>query len=344
MKEKINLKNISRAELGHFIHQIGEKPFRTPQIWNWIYQKGALSFQEMTDLSKNLREKLKSTCFIGSLKLVNTRKSDESKTQKFLWQLEDDLLIESVYIPEGSRHTICISSQVGCSCGCRFCATGEMGFSRNLKVYEIIDQVLGITREINHKPTNIVMMGMGEPLLNFNNLIKALTILNSEDGFAIGHRKITISTVGIVPMIVRYTQEKYPFKLAISLNATTDTQRSQIMPINQKYPLNLLLSAAYDYTQRTRRRITFEYVLIKNINDTPDDAKRLLDLLKKFPCKVNLIGFNPTGNHYKRSDENRMEHFAKMIRSLCAPVTFRLSKGSDIRAACGQLAIKNMHK
>lgn len=341
MGNKLNLLDLSKSELNHYIKQIGEKSFRTQQLWKWIYQKTVPSFQEMTDISKKLRTKLETTACIGSLKLISKKKSTKTKTQKYLFQGEDGLFIESVYIQENGRHTICVSSQVGCKCGCFFCATAQMGFFRNLKTHEIVDQVLQITRVIKHKPTNIVLMGMGEPLLNFDNVIKALNILNSNDGLAIGHRKITISTVGIVPMIDRYTAEKHPYKLAISLNGTTDAQRCSLMPINQKYPIKKLLRSAKEYTKKTKRRVTFEYVLIKDINDTPADAERLLKLLNNLPCKVNLIGYNQTESQYQCSDETTIQKFSEIIKPICAPITRRLSKGNDIEAACGQLAIKD---
>ncbi len=330
---------MSRQELDQFIADIDEKSFRAGQIWSWIYQKNLTSFDQMTNISQSLRTKIDRIAFISSLKLVNKTVSTRSKTEKFLWELGDGLRIESVYIPEGKRRTVCISCQVGCALKCRFCATGSMGFIRNLEVEEITDQVLSILREIGGKPTNIVVMGMGEPFLNVNNVIKALYILNHSDGMAIGHRKITISTAGIIPQLIRYAEEAHPFKLAISLNATTDPQRTYLMPINLKYPLHELLRTARIYTKKIKKRITFEYVLLKGINDTQADAHRLLGLLNGIPCKVNLIAYNPTGNRFKAPDEDTIKHFAEAIRPLCAPVTTRLSKGDDIHAACGQLAV-----
>ncbi|MCJ7813624.1 23S rRNA (adenine(2503)-C(2))-methyltransferase RlmN [bacterium] len=337
--KKINLKSLSRQEFNQFIDDIHEKPFRADQIWSWIYQKNVISFDGMTNISRPLRATLERIAFIRSLKLIKKTISSISKTEKFLWRLEDGLLIESVYIPEGKRRTVCISSQVGCALKCHFCATGTMGFIRNLEVEEITDQILSISREVGQKPTNIVVMGMGEPLLNVDNVMKALYILNQSDGIAIGHRKITISTAGIIPQLIRYTNEAHPFKLAISLNATTDSQRTRLMPINKTYPLSELLQTARLYTQKTKKRITFEYVLIKGINDTQADAHRLLRLLKGIPCKVNLIAYNPTSGLFEPPDDTTIHRFAETIRPLCAPVTMRLSKGDDIHAACGQLAV-----
>jgi len=339
--KKIDLKTFSREELDKFIAEIDEKPFRSLQLWSWIYQKGLTSFDGMTNISRKLRTKLNRIALINSLKLVDKRVSPVSKTIKFLWELEDGLRIESVYIPEKKRRTVCISSQVGCSLGCSFCATGSMGFFRDLMPHEIVDQVLSTRRAVGERPTNIVVMGMGEPFLNYDNVIRALTIISDPEGIAIGHRKITISTAGIVPQLYRYTEERRPFKLAISLNVTTDAQRTKLMPINMKYPLGELIKAARFYTRKLKKRLTFEYVLIKNVNDTPADARRLVKLLKGIPCKVNLIPYNSTYKKYSRPDDERIHTFAESVRDLYAPVTLRLSRGDDINGACGQLAVSN---
>ena len=337
---KTNLKSMTRRQLEHFVVSMGEKRFRASQIWSWMYLRGVVSFDAMTDLSKNLRERFHRVAYIGALKCIDKKASPASGTQKYLWELEDGLRIESVYIPEGKRRTVCISSQVGCALECRFCATARMGFVRNLLADEIVDQVISIWRDVGEKPTNVVVMGMGEPFLNYENIIQALACINDPEGIAIGHRKITVSTAGIVPQLHRYTQEGHPYKLAISLNGTTDAQRSRLMPVNRTYPLEELLHAAAEYTRRGRRRLTFEYVLLKGINDTPDDAGRLLSLLKGIPCKVNLIAYNPIGTKFCRPDEDHIHAFADSIRSMCAPVTLRLSRGDDIQGACGQLAVQ----
>lgn len=338
--KKRNLKGLSREELLAFVDSIGEKSFRATQLWSWIYHKGSVVFQEMSNISKDLRSRLDETAFISSLKLKKKTVSPVSGTRKYLWELEDGLTMESVYIPDGKRRTVCISSQIGCRLQCGFCATGRMGFVRNLLPHEILDQVIGVQRDVGEKLTNIVVMGMGEPFLNYDHVIKALSIIRDPEGIAIGHRKITISTAGIIPEIKRFIEEKQLFQLAISLNATTDEQRSRIMPINKKYPLKDLLAVARQYARSTRKRLTFEYVLLEGINDTPDDAKRLLKLLKKIPCKINLIAYNPTGRKFSRPREERIQAFAESIRPLLAPVTLRLSRGDDINSACGQLATK----
>ncbi|MBN1780055.1 23S rRNA (adenine(2503)-C(2))-methyltransferase RlmN [bacterium] len=340
MMSKTNLKSLTFNELQEWIHSTGEKPFRASQIWSWLYQKNIVEFSGMTNIARSFQTHLHDHAFIYSLSPVKTTGSSATRTQKILWQLEDGLHIESVFIPDGHRRTFCISTQAGCAMGCGFCATAAMGFQRNLHVHEMTEQVLSMQRHLGIKPTNLVLMGMGEPFLNYDNVIRALTILNNAEGTAIGHRRITISTCGIVPAIERYTRENHPYKLAISLNATTDETRSSLMPVNRKYPLNTLLRAAEAYTRQSHKRITFEYVMIRNLNDTPEDARRLMRMLRGIPCKVNLIGYNATNPDFTRSDDKRIHAFAEAIAPLSAPVTLRLSKGDDIQAACGQLATK----
>jgi len=340
--EKVNLKGLARSELEDFVYDLGEKEYRARQIWSWIYQKGVNSFDDMTNISKKLRNHLSEVAYISSLKLYNESSSDQSGTRKFMWELKDGLFVESVYIPEGKRRTICISTQVGCAMGCKFCATGTMGFTRNLEPDEIIDQVLRIREITGKQPTNIVVMGMGEPLLNYDNLIKALTIIKDNEGIAIGHRKITISTAGIVPQIRRYIRDKEPYNLAISLNAATDKVRSQIMPVNNKYPIRMLIEAVKEYAAFSRKRITFEYVLLHKVNDTPEQAKALKKLLRSIPCKINLIPYNETTKVFRRPDDRHILKFAESLRTMHAAVTLRLSKGDDIQGACGQLVVKNL--
>jgi len=336
MKNKTDLTSLSRQELEDWIKTLGEKPFRAAQIWSWIYERGADDFGAMTNIAKAFRTKLAECAVVGTLKLLDVKVSS-SGTRKFLFHLEDGFSIESVYIPESRRRTVCLSTQVGCTLGCQFCATGTLGFHRNLTASEIVGQMLAVRRTVGEKPTNIVVMGMGEPLLNYDQVIKALQILNHQDGLAIGHRKITISTAGVVPQIRRYTRERHPFRLAVSLNATTNTLRTQLMPVNRKYALKDLLQAVREYTQTSRKRITFEYVLLDGINDSPKDAQRLISLLQGIPCKVNLIAYNATSSQFRRPPDDRIAAFAEAISPLCAPVTLRLSRGDDINGACGQL-------
>ena len=324
-----------------FVLSMGEKSFRAKQLWSWIYQKGVTSFDEMTNIAKSFRLDLDQKAQIGSLDLLTQTNSRSSETRKYLWQLKDGLQVESVFIPEQKRRTICISTQVGCAMGCRFCATGTMGFIRNLEPNEIVGQVLQVRRDIG-QPTNLVIMGMGEPFMNYDNLLKALYIIKDGDGVAIGHRKITISTAGIVPRILQYTKERHPFLLAISLNATTDEVRNEIMPINHKYPIAELLSAAKAYTQALKKRLTFEYVLIHGVNNSYQDAHRLMKLVKGIPCKINLIAYNTTTDLLKRPSDDQVRKFAQWIEPMNVPITLRLSRGQDIDGACGQLVVKGL--
>jgi len=329
---------MSLTELEEFALSIQERPFRAKQLFAWIYRKNVTSFGEMSDLSGALRLRLNDIAFIGSLTERKMVRSTLSATQKFLFQLYDKTHIESVHITEGKRQTICLSSQVGCALGCTFCATGGMGFRRNLEVWEMMAQLLTIQRKLKVNITNVVIMGMGEPFLNYDNVIRACYLMNHPDGLAIGHRRIVISTSGIVPAIRRYADEKQPFKLAISLNAPTDDQRNQIMPINKKYPLQELLNVARYYVKKSRLRITFEYVLISDFNDRLQDAHRLRQLLRDFPCKINLIPYNVSSEKWCRPSEDRINRFIDTLRDMNAVVSIRWSKGSDIDAACGQLA------
>ena len=338
--DPVNLKSLSRSELERFILESGEKRFRADQIWSWMYAKCCTRFEEMTDISRTFRTRLESLASLGRLKLVEKTVSPHQTAQKYLWELEDGLRIESVTIRESDRRTFCISSQVGCRLGCAFCATGGMGFHRNLGTAEIVQQVLEMQAASGERPTNLVVMGMGEPFLNYDAVIKALSILNDCDGFALGHRKITISTAGIVPVIDRFTAEAHPFKLAVSLNAGTDSLRSELMPVNRKYPIHSLLDAVRRYTRNRRKRVTFEYVVLAGVNHSDDDARRIRSLLHDIPCKVNLIAYNTTNHRYTSPDPEDVERFAELIRPLSAPVTLRLSRGEDISAACGQLAVK----
>jgi len=339
--EKINLKGMTLSELENFVKDVGIEPYRARQIFQWIYNKNVTSFEEMTNLSKWLRKKIAEKAEIPILKILRLNRSTKSGTIKFLFQLPDGKAVESVYMPDGSRRTVCVSSQVGCALQCRFCQTGKMGFKRNLKVWEIVDQVLAIERELKVNVTNIVLMGMGEPFHNYENVIRAAELFSHPEGLAIGQRKITISTSGLVPAIRRFTRENRRFKLAISLNATTDSVRSYLMPINKKYPLSELLDAVREYSSVSRNRVTFEYVLISGKNDSVEDARRLQRLLDGIRCKINLIPYNPTLLEFSAPDEETINRFIQELLDFPAPVTVRRSNGDDIDAACGQLYVKN---
>lgn len=356
---KINIKELSKEELSAFIERLGLKPYRTEQIINWVYRKFAVSFDEMTNLSKETREKLKDTAVISNLVLLKTLKSKDC-TQKFLFELEDGELIESVLIPDNERLTLCISSQAGCAMSCGFCLTGSAGFRRNLKSYEILDQIISVMRIIRdrgitkpeksgHHITNIVLMGMGEPLNNFDEVVSALWKVTELMKFS--KRRTTLSTSGIIPKILSLAATGPGVNLAISLNATTDETRSMIMPVNKKYPLKELIKACRQFPLPPRSRITFEYVLIAEINDSEDDAFRLVNLLKGIRSKVNLIPYNPPHTainnhaskgsarslHFSRPAETDILAFQKILLDRGLMAVIRKSRGRDISAACGQL-------
>jgi 23S rRNA (adenine2503-C2)-methyltransferase len=334
--KKIDLKALSKQELESFIKESGLPSFRAKQILSWIYEKYAGSIHEITELSKDLREKLSENAYISNLEPLG-RQISEDGTEKFLFGLEDAETIESVLIPDEDRLTLCISSQVGCAMGCRFCLTGRLGLKRNLKSHEIVDQIISVSRVLKGGAiTNIVLMGMGEPLANFDNVVDALWRIA---GFMkISPRRITLSTSGIVPKILELSKKAPAVNLAISLNATTDDVRNYIMPINKTYPIKELLTACRKFPLSPRRRITFEYVMLRNINDTPEDAKRLINLLKGIPSKVNLIPFNPyEGSEFERPEDARVLNFQKILLKGHITALIRKSKGQDILAACGQL-------
>ncbi len=337
MAEKVNLKALSRDDLMLFTEDAGLPRYRADQLLHWIYERYAADVDEITEFSKKLRANLDEIAYISALKLLRRLVSADG-TEKFLFSLEDGNTIESVLIPDKERLTLCISSQAGCAMGCRFCLTGKLGFIRNLKAYEIIDQVLSVNRMIrpDRRVTNIVLMGMGEPLANFDEVAEALWRISLFVG--ISKRKITLSTSGLVPGIILLAERAPEVNLAVSLNATTDRVRSRIMPVNRKYPLATLLAACRAFPLSPRRRITFEYVLIDGINDLPEDARRLVKLLKGIRCKVNLIPLNPhEGSDLKRPSDESVLAFQDILVGDNMTVLVRESKGRDISAACGQL-------
>ncbi len=333
---KVDLKALSKQELASFIKESGLPAFRAKQLLHWIYEKNARSISDITELSKELRERLAGKAYISNLELLDRRISGDG-TEKFLFGLEDGESIESVFIPDEDRLTLCISSQSGCAMGCRFCLTGTMGLKRNLQPHEIADQVISAGRMIGpRKITNIVFMGMGEPLANFDNVVEALWRITG--WIKISPRRITLSTSGIAPKIPELAIKAPKVKLAVSLNATTDAVRNSIMPVNRTYPLRALLDACRKFPLPARGRITFEYVLLKDVNDTREDAKRLKNLLKGIPSKVNLIPFNPyTGSEFERPDEKSVLEFQNILLNAHITAIIRKSKGQDISAACGQL-------
>ena len=336
-----NLKSFSSPELEAFLISLGMKRYRANQVYQWLYQKGAASFDEMTNLSKEERTALNEKVYISSLILIKKQTASDG-TEKYLFELEDGNRIESVLIPDEKRLTLCISTQVGCSMGCRFCLTGKGGLKRNLEAHEIVDQALAVKGLLNKRITNIVLMGMGEPLANYDNTIAALKILLDEKALNFSSRKITLSTAGLIPQIDKLGKEGVKVNLAISLNAATDDVRSKIMPINKKYPIKELIACCKRFPLPKRRRITFEYVMLKDINDTKEDAERLCKLLKGVPCKVNLIPFNEyEGCEFKKPDEKSVERFREILIEHHIMSITRKSKGAEISAACGQLRGSN---
>jgi 23S rRNA (adenine2503-C2)-methyltransferase len=336
---KIDLKDLSPAELRGFVASYGKEKYRTLQILKWLYQKGASSFDEMTNLPKKLREEWKKLCSISTLTPVRLQSARDG-TKKFLFQLEDGNRIESVLIPEKNRLTLCISTQVGCGLGCQFCLTGKKGFKRNLKVSEIVNQILAAKRALEERQsiTNIVLMGMGEPLANYENTLKAIQLMTCSDAFKISSRRVTLSTVGLLPELERLSIERVPFRLAISLNATEDETRSRLMPVNRRYSLKKLLDLCRRFPLRPRERITFEYVLLKGINDSIQDAKRMVKLLEAIPSKVNLIPLNEApGIPYERPSDEQVREFQEILMAGGLTAIVRSSKGQEISAACGQL-------
>ncbi|QAT85828.1 radical SAM protein [Corallococcus coralloides] len=342
----VDVASLSREKLALFLsEQLGERPFRAAQLYRWLHQRGATSFDEMTDLSKALREKLRVKAEIVPL-VKDLEQRSVDGTIKYRFKTRDGRFIESVYMPAEDRKTLCVSTQVGCAMACSFCMTGTLGLKRNLTAGEIVAQVHAVNREVRRNEsletlrplTNLVFMGMGEPLHNFENLKTALAILQSEEGPNFSHRHITVSTVGLVPMIERFGQET-DVKLAISLNASTDEQRSQTMPVNRKWNIQALLDACRKFPLRQGRRITFEYVLLKGFNDSDEDAHRLRELLRDIPAKVNLIPYNENpGLGFQTTGEQRAEEFRAILAEAHVAAYIRKNRGRDIAGACGQLA------
>jgi len=342
---RIDLKNLSPSELESFIASFGKERYRSIQLLRWLYQIGVHRFDEMTNLSKTFRQALSHICFVSSLSPLHIEKSKDG-TQKFLFQLEDGNRIESVLIPEKKRITLCLSTQAGCAMGCRFCLTGKMGFKRNLTTAEILNQIIAVKKTLLDRTsiTNIVLMGMGEPLANYENTLKAIELMTHPEAFKCSSRRVTLSTVGLLPELNQLTQEKIRFRLAVSLNASDEETRSRLMPINRHHPLKKVLELCRRYPLPPRARITFEYVLLKGENDSPEDAKRLLRLLKGVPSKINLIPLNEApGIPYKKPSEERVSQFQEILMEGGLTAIVRASKGADISAACGQLQGKALN-
>ena len=330
------------TDLKEICEKHGVESFRAKQLFNWLYSNDIKGFNDLINLPKAFINILKLDHCIHPLELVQSTKSNSELTNKFLFKTSSGSLIESVLMKEDKRVTLCLSTQVGCALDCKFCATAKMGFKENLNSGEILDQYLLIRQKVKKPITNIVFMGMGEPFLNYKNVIKAAHLLHSPDGINMSTKRITISTAGVIDKIKRFTKEKEKFKLAISLNGTTNEQRSLIMPITLKNSLDDLLDASKKYTESSNRWLTFEYVLLKERNDTVEDANRLITLLTEVQrCKLNVIPYNEIDGEFQRPNQNQIQAFMNKLRSAQFPVTIRWSKGTDIDAGCGQLAIKN---
>ena len=341
---KKDIRKYSLNNLSEFFVSKGEKAFRAKQVYEWLWKKSATSFDEMTNLSKETRSLLIDNFIINSVKIKQQQKSYDG-TIKILFELHDGKIVEGVLIPSEKRVTACISSQVGCALACSFCATGTLGFTRNLDFDEIYDQVAIISKlaveKLDLKLSNIVYMGMGEPLLNYDNVMKSIDIITSENGLAMSPQRITVSTAGISKMIKQLGDDNIRFNLAISLHTANNNKRNEIMPINKKDSLYDLIEAIKYFHEKTNQRITFEYILFKNYNDSIDDANELAFFCKNFPVKINIIEYNNVvDTPFRRADKSHTEEFVKLLESRNIIVNLRKSRGKDIDAACGQLANK----
>jgi len=334
---KMNLKGMWIADFEGLLGELGEKRYKARQLASWIYARGASDFSEMTELSKDLRDKLGRIATINGVELVKRQVSQKDLSEKFLFKLSDGEKVETVLMWEADRVTACVSTQVGCPLGCTFCATGQMGCKRSLTAGEIVDQIIALRdNRVNH----VVLMGMGEPLLNYDEVLRAIRIMNNEMGLSFAAKRITVSTVGIPAMIEKLADENLKLKLAISLNAPTDAKRTKLMPINKKHPIKEVLAAVKAFGKKTKRGVTFEYVLIRDVNDSEKDALALSKLVKGIRCKINLIPYNPVdGLPYDRPSEERILAFRDYLYPRAPAVTLRRSKGEDILGACGQLRV-----
>ncbi|AHG19035.1 ribosomal RNA large subunit methyltransferase N [Chania multitudinisentens RB-25] len=343
---KINLLDLNRQQLREFFAKMGEKPFRADQVMKWMYHYCCDDFEQMTDINKGLRNKLQSVAEIRAPEVVEEQRSADGTIK---WAIKvGDQQVETVYIPEADRATLCVSSQVGCALECKFCSTAQQGFNRNLRVSEIIGQVwraakiIGALKVTGQRPiTNVVMMGMGEPLLNLNNVVPAMEIMLDDFGFGLSKRRVTLSTSGVVPALDKLG-EMIDVALAISLHAPNDKIRDEIVPINRKYNIETFLAAVRRYLEKSNAnqgRVTVEYVMLDHINDSTDDAHQLAAVLKDTPCKINLIPWNPfPGAPYGRSSNSRVDRFSKVLMEYGFTTIVRKTRGDDIDAACGQLA------
>ncbi len=344
-KKKKDIRALTKEELRTFFVENGDKAFRGNQVYEWLWSKVVHSFEDMTNLSKSTRQMLEEHFVINHI-LVDQMQRSSDGTIKNAVKLHDGLLVESVLIPTPSRTTACVSSQVGCSLDCKFCATARLKRMRNLNPDEIYDQVAAINQESllyhNHKLSNIVFMGMGEPLMNYNNVLKAIDKITSPEGLGMSPRRITLSTSGIPKMIKKMADDEVKFNLAVSLHSAIDEKRTQIMPFNERFPLEDLKEALIHWYAKTKSRVTYEYVVWKGINDTREDIDALLDFCKVIPCKVNLIEYNPIDDgEFQQASQKAITDYVSLLEMHDVVVNIRRSRGKDIDAACGQLANKN---
>jgi len=340
MNEKFLLSGKSLSELENFVETLGESKFRAKQLYSWIYEKSISDFDEMTNISKDFKAKLKETAKITETKIVQ-RQISKDGTIKYLLEFNDGNKTECVLMRFDNRAnlTACVSSQIGCAVGCKFCATGKMGFVRNLTDTEIVEQILSIQRDTKLKVTNVVYMGQGEPMLNLDNVLSSVEIFNQD--LQIGIRRVTISTSGIVPAIIKLAKSKKPLTLALSLHAPNSELRQKIMPIDKKYPLKDVIKALHFWMKETDKRITIEYTLIKGINDSVACAKEVVELLKDIHCNINIIPYNPVcDDEFQKPDKDTVYKFKYILEQSGKKTTVRLERGADIDAACGQLASK----
>ncbi len=339
-KKKFSLIGLTIDQIAEAIKSWNEPGYRVKQLYQWIHHHNIDTFQEITTIPKSIRQKLADHFIIKTINIEDLLIARDG-TEKYLWRLPDNRFLESVLIPEERRNTVCISSQVGCSLDCKFCATGAMGLARNLTSGEIVEQVLQIKKLSHYHITNVVFMGMGEPFLNYSRVIQASKILGDPEGVAFANRKITISTSGIIPKIYQYTDENHPFGLAISLHAPNQKLREQIMPVAHKFGLaELLESIKYYMKARKRNRVTFEYVLLHGINDSLKEAKQLVTLLSSIRCKLNIIPCNQNNLGFTPPPPKQLNKFMAVMLDAPFTVTLRKNRGEDITAACGQLAVK----
>lgn len=334
----INLKGLRRSELEELLKSRGEPSYRGRQIFSWIHQKFVSSFEEMTNLGKNARTDYTALWSLESLKSMAVQPSSECDTVKYLFGLSDGEGIETVLMFFDNRLSVCVSTQAGCAYGCVFCASGQLGWKRNLETWEIVDQVLQIQKTRDDRISNVVFMGMGEPLANYDHLLSAIQIFHDPMGLGIGMRHMTVSTVGLVPGIKRLADEGLPIRLAVSLHAPNDELREKLMPVNKKYKLKELIEACHTYQSKVKRRMTFEYTLIHEVNDTRELARETAELLRGLRCHVNLIPLNPIREYAHASPPaSRVRAFQSVLEEQGIPATVRAERGQDVSAACGQL-------